>query len=47
MSAIASSSIAGGKNFVLDFPYEYKPALLMPVNFDMQIPIGYYVKRRY
>ncbi|HNC34418.1 MAG TPA: hypothetical protein PLZ26_09905, partial [Bacteroidia bacterium] len=38
----ASSSIAGGKGMYDAYPYEYKPPMLMPVNFKVNIPLGYY-----
>ena len=42
----ASSSIAGGKGMYDAYPYEYKPPMLMPVNFKVNIPLGYYASSR-
>lgn len=42
----ASSSIAGGKGMYDAYPYEYKPPMLMPVNYNVNIPLGYYASSR-
>ncbi len=38
-----TSNITGGKSIYDAYPYEYKTPLLMPVNFNVTVPFGYYV----
>jgi uncharacterized repeat protein (TIGR01451 family) len=40
----ARSSIAGGKGVIDVYPYEYKPPVLLPSDFNLMIPQGYHVK---